>query len=298
MKSAIVIGASGFLGQHVLRALKAHGYMVYAVVHRRPVDADDALLIEGGINSINSKLIDQVKPELIFHCARPSFPKLRRFGRKISASAAYRYNKRLIRNLQGSVEKPLLIFSSGSLLYGNSGNPHPENAPLEPISYARQYHRGEIPMAALAASGDYPVCLFRLPWLLGPASWFKWFYLDPAKQKKAIPTFGGMDNLMEIIDIRDAVSIMLHYARTGATGIINIPGSSTIKQGEFAAQVSETFEVPVKNYEELFPGGLEKEAIEAFTSNITLSSKHLEKIRNFSFTPIATTLQNIKSGNW
>jgi nucleoside-diphosphate-sugar epimerase len=295
VKSAILIGASGFLGQHMMGALRAEGYEVHAVVHRsNPAQAGDAL-IHGGIKAVDHKLVDRIKPELIIHCARPSYPRLRRLGRSISAYLASRLNQNLLTQLQKTSCRPLLVFSSGSLVYGNSGSPHEEKLTANPVSYARQYYRGEKPFTRAVRDASYPVLLFRLPWLLGKGSWFKWFYLDPLLKKQSIPVFQSGENIMEIIDVRDAVKLMLQFAGDGKNGVVNIPGSARISQQSFADKVSEISGASQKQYNEVFDGKMEKEAVDAFTSNILLNSSHQEDLEKIDYIPLGDSLREIIS---
>lgn len=216
----------------------------------------------------------------------------------IAGMMARKYNRKLIAEMKASDSKPLLVFSSGSLLYGNSGSAHKEDQKLAPISYARQYYRGEIPFMKCIEKGDYPISLFRLPWLLGPASWFAWFYLGPMERQKAIPLFGAGENIMEIIDIRDAAELMIRHAEAGHTGTINIPGASAVSQMEFCRMVCGLFDVECLDHHKIFSSRLEKEALEAFESNILLESRYEGKITDFSHRDVKASLKEIKDGTW
>jgi nucleoside-diphosphate-sugar epimerase len=278
----------------MLAALQEEGFTVHALVHRsKPYGSTDHLIF-GGINALDHKLIDQIQPKLIIHCARPTLPRLRRLGRFLSARYAARLNRKLLDQLKKTSCRPLLVFSSGSLVYGNSSIPHEEKLSVDPISYARQYYRGEMPYTRAVEDGSYPLLMFRLPWLLGAGSWFKWFYLDAIQSNQAVPLFSAGDNIMEIIDVRDAVRLMIYFSNQGKTGIINIPGSIRMTQRSFADQVSSAYKVPQKQYEEVFAGKLEKEAIDAFTSNILLKSLFEEEMERFDLTTLEDSLRDIR----
>lgn len=290
MKRVVLIGASGFLGSHVLKELKLQGIEVFAVQNKSPLDENEVQLIRGGIRALTKKRIDEIQPDVILHCARPSMPRFRQLGRKMAAAKAYLNNKWLIRQLQESESKPKLLFASGSLMYGNSDHSHNEDSPLHPISYARQYFRGEMPLVNAIRDGSYPIAMLRFPWLLGDGSWFKWFYAENAKKHHAIPGFGDMQNKMEIIDIEDAAKLMLRYANANLNGIFNV-FNKPVTQAEFLRLVSKNLKLPIKDHSEIFPRGLEKESIEAFTSNIILSTKYPKILDAYSFSPIQETLK-------
>jgi len=298
MKRAIIIGASGFLGKHLFKELKNNDLEVFAVEHSKRLKIDDNYKISGGIRALHSNLIDEIHPDLIFHCARPSLPKFKRTGRILAAQIAKRNNKFLLSQLRNSSSKPLLLFASGSLMYGNSSDAHTEKSPLNPISYARQYHTGEKPILQSFAGDQYPTCMFRLPWLLGAGSWFKWFYLDPINKQKIIPETVPADNLMEIVDVRDAAELMVKYGQAGIKGIYNIPSEKPMTSGAFNKLVSEIYNVIPNKIEKVFPSGLEKEALEAFSSNISLKTGFREILDDYTYRPIAESLKDIKDLNW
>ena len=201
----------------------------------------------------------------------------------LAALMASANNKYLLRQLKGSSKQPLLLFASGSLMYGNSHSAHNENSPLKPISYARQYYKGEIPIHCAANDDTYPVCFIRMPWLLGPGSWFNWFFLDNLKKANAIPAFWNQDNFMEILDVRDAATLMVQYAELNLKGTYNLPGAERMKQVEFINLISEVFELPAKPYTELYRHKIEHAVIEAFTSNILIETNYPEVIKNYKF---------------
>jgi len=296
MKRLLLIGGSGYLGRHLLKELNNGEVEVFSLVNKRPIPNNNKTnIIKGGLASIDADLIDKIAPDTIFHCARPVIPKFKKWGRKVAAQIAAKHNRNLIKNLNDSTTKPLLVFASGSLMYGNSPEPSDEKVPLNPISYARQYYKGELPILKALEEVQNPIMLLRLPWLLGNGSWFKWFYLQWIKQSGVIPAFGDRKNMMEIIDIRDVARLMVKYAtEIASSGIYNLPSSKAIKQQVFLDVTAEVFDTEVKDYTEVISGKIEKEAFEAFTSNIVLSTTHRKVLDEFQYTPLKTTLTDIR----
>ncbi len=295
MKKALVTGGTGYLGNHVIEALRNDGYEIFAIRHKSDFTNTKGInVLEGGLAAIDQKLINYLQPDMIFHLARPVLPRFRRWGRVMAAWQAAWLNRHLIAELRKTDMRPPLVFASGSLMYGNSSTPHDENAVRNPISYARQYVKGEMPIVDGLEKEIYPISIIRLPWLLGDGSWFRWFYLKNIHEKKAIPTFGDLANMMEIVDVSDAAKFMIRIAEANQPGIYNLPSGSAISQKDFAELIATVFSVEQLDYKFLI-GNIEKEAFEAFTSNIMLKTIHTEIISQLVYTPIAKALERIKN---
>ena len=296
MNTAILIGGTGFLGSHLLNVLLRNNEDVYVVEYRKKVEnVKESRIISGGIKALNSGMINNIRPDVIFHCARPTVTKLQRAGRKIAAYKAEMLNKRLLNELKKSNVQPNLVFASGSLMYGNSKEAHNEHSELNPISFARQYFKGEKPLMSACLRNDYPVQILRFPWILGDGSWFKWFYMHVMKKYRAIPSFGDMKNTMQFIDVHDAAELMRLYAiEAKAPGFYNVFSDQILRQEDFVNLLSKIFRLPVKNHEEIFTKPLEKEALEAFASNIILDTNHPDILKKYTFKPLHESLDSLK----
>lgn len=295
MGNVIIIGSTGFLGTAVTRELIVNGFKVYATKNKRPILQEAGLtVIEGGIKCLTTNKLNEIGPEAIFHCARPVFPGLRRWGRMIAALQAKYYNRFLLSQIAATRDKPVLIFASGSLVYGNNPLPHSEDSLLNPISYARQYHHGESPVLKAIQQKKSKVIMMRFPWLLGNGSWFSWFYLKTLQEQKLVPLFGDGGNRMSLISVIDAAQLMVHYymLNTGS-GIYNVFSPLVKTQKSFAEVVASHYGGAVTEYRNLFPGGLENAALEAFTSNILLQSNHPELLNNHAFQGLDQILNEI-----
>jgi len=295
MEKVLVIGGSGFAGRHLVAELKFKGIEIYAIEHHHALaETEKIRIVRGGIKAVDRKLIDAIRPDVVFHLARPTFPRLRKAGRILAARYAARLNRRLIKELEHAINPPTLVFASGSLMYGPSPEPATEDQPLRPFSFARQYIPGEMPVLEALRKSRISVKIIRFPWLLGQGSWFEWFYLKTMREKHAIPLFGKGDNQMEIIDVQDAVKLMLRYADDQVgKGVYNILSSGAITQLDFVSKLNLLTGYPVKDHRELFSGKIEKEAVEAFTSTIVLATKYPEIPAGFHYTPLHESLKRI-----
>jgi len=291
MRTVMIIGGSGYLGNSVLQALLTEYDVVYATQHKTPVLIHEKIqVIKGGLNGVSSELLARIKPSCIFHCGRPTFSGFRYLGRKLAAQKAYGLNKKLIHDIKKSNIETKLIFASGSLAYGNSPQPHDEFAKLNPISYSRQYIKGELPVLNEKGTHKFKVLVLRFPWLLGNASWFKWFYLQNIQKSGEIPLFGKGNNYMSLIDVKDASALMTKYAEVvDQTGVYNIFSPVQIMQKEFAEIVARVFKAEIVPYSKIYPK-LETAALEAFQSNIILETRHPSVLNAFKFTNPEETL--------
>ena len=278
--------------------LLENGFEVFAIEHRTPVSARPGLsIIKGGIKAIDKDLIRSVRPDCLFHLGRPTFPRLRRTGRTLAAWYAARLNRRLISTLEQSSQPVKLVFASGSLMYGSSELPCFEDAPLNPESYARQYYPGEAPVLNALKAGRLPVMVLRFPWLLGKGSWFDWFYIRTMQNYRIVPLFGKGDNMMDLLDIRDAAAITARIiSETNLTGVCNMVTAGHTTQLEFASMLSGISGLPVRDHRQAFKKDIEKEAYQAFTSNILLATRYELPAPGHRYIPMEETLKELLTG--
>lgn len=291
----LLIGGSGFLGKQILQVcLSGSNNEVIAIENKTKIAPAPGLqIVSGGLNNVSQDFLNYVNPDIIIHSARPAFPKLKRLGRILSSYHAAALNNKLIKNLIKSKRRPPLIFASGTLCYGNNAQIAYEDALSNPISFARDYFRGEMPVLRHLKNSNYPIKILRFPWLLGNGSWFKWFYLNSIAQNASIPSFGTGQNKMAILDVRDAAKLTLaHIDQAPFNRIYNIFGQSAIRQIEFNNTIAEVMKCDIKP----FHGSLEKAAIEAFYSSIEPGSLYPELLQSHSFISLKQSLEDIKAG--
>jgi len=248
------------------------------LVHKLVPEAlpPEARVIRGGV--ADSRFEDR---EVVFHCAR-----LRGNGRWGRLWAAWRgklANEVIVRRLG----QARLVYASGSLMYGDCGDaPVFEDAPLRPTSYAREYVIAERPFL------NARVTMFRPGWILGPGSWFDWFYLQPAEQNGTVPLYGSGNNLMSIIHREDCAAAMIHVAQHGNTGVYHPPSIAVMTQREFAKHLASELRLPIR---EVSLAGKERAMREAYECSINLQSRHTELWKNFvpRFRDLRTALQDV-----
>jgi nucleoside-diphosphate-sugar epimerase len=296
MRNVVLIGGSGYLGSNVLNSLLKRDLKIYTIINKTNVASSDKnVIVEGGINALTVKFLERVKPEVIYHCGRPTYSHLKSIGRRLAAKKAFHLNSRLLKNIKKGSPDSRLVFASGSLGYGSSDTIIDETAQLNPISYSRQYIAGEYPVIKATEDIELNVLLLRFPWLLGNGSWYKWFYLNNIKESGHIPVFGEGRNIMSIIDLRDAAALMVKYGESSLEkGIFNIFSPEQISQLEFVHKIMDIHGCNVVPYEKIYPK-LEKAAREAFLSNIELGTLFGDILNEYSFTSVDDALKRLKS---
>ncbi len=262
-RHALVLGASGFLGEAVIRQL--NGWRLTILVHRRVPQGlpKDTRVLRGQLGGVTLK----EKPDVVLHCARLRGPG--KWGRYLAACRGNVANRRILRRLSGTP----LVYASGSLMYGDCGEqPVLEDSPLRPVSYARQYAIAERPL--LRAD----VMMFRPGWILGPGSWLEWFYLQPAERLGVVPVYGAGKNLMSIVHRDDCAAAMIRVASHNQTGVYHPPSLPVMTQREFVEQLAAELGLPVQ---EKCLDRSETAIQEAFQVSLNLQSRHTELWRNF-----------------
>ena len=271
----IVTGGAGFIGSALLDELfKTSDIDIFAVTHKTPLAERHQQIkqLSGGLSALTLDKIQNLQPDVVFHLARPTFPTLRFFGRWLAGFQGGYLNKRLLNNLRKGAPRCKLVYLSGSLMYGEGrqGEKHLESAPLNPISYARQYVRTEAPIVSSLSDYNNQHLVIRVPWVLGNGSWFNWVYGTHHKKHGSIPFFGKGDNSMQFILLENLArhTIKLSQDLT-AIGIRNIFGSATLTQYEFANQIATQLNCELDSSTVSFETAIQ----EAFRSNIELGTE-------------------------
>jgi nucleoside-diphosphate-sugar epimerase len=295
MQNVVLIGGSGFLGSFLLQELLKEDFFIYAVKNKSEIPLNQKIkIIKGGIKALDSDKLQKIKPEYIFHCARPTLSRFKKLGRKVAALKAYSLNKNLLKQIKKSGVQTKLVFASGSLAYGNSKGKIDEQTPLKPISYSRDYIKGENPITKDKGNKNLTILTLRLPWMIGNDSWFKWFYKNNLNESGQIPLFGSGNNIMSLIDAEDAAQLLLSYAkRAHHSRVYNVFSPFQLTQKAFVNQVQQVMGGEIVDYNKIYPK-LEKAALEAFRSDIQLSTNYPEILGDYSFTSIEETLEKLK----
>lgn len=202
-------------------------------------------LVVGSLETFDPDWLDSFRPDVVLHMAR--LPGRGRIGRSLAARRGRRANVRLLAHLVQRLPNVHLVYVSGTLMYGDRGEDDcDESTPLRPGSFAREYARAEEPWVRGQNSADLGITIVRPPWVIGPGSWFRNFYLRPAALRGAVPVYGPGSNWMSLLDVEDCAGAILHLAEGAPGRVFNLfaPGQH-VRQRDFSDEVARVLGCPV-----------------------------------------------------
>jgi nucleoside-diphosphate-sugar epimerase len=181
-KNIWILGGTGFIGKALVKYLSnSENFLLHLLVHKNiPYKFLEPFSVyTGSLENFDFLWMEKYPPDIIFHLARLGGSNA--ISRRISSGKGEKANLRLIQFLLKLKTTPVIVYVSGSLMYGNQKNESPadENSTLNPISYARYYYRAEEPWLKAQHSGQLNIRFARPGWILGQDSWFRIFYREP-----------------------------------------------------------------------------------------------------------------------
>lgn len=276
-KKALVLGGSGFLGRFLIDELFTKDYEITALAHSKAIEESDKNInvFRASLEDFNWNALKKNLPDVIFHAARMSGKNKR--ARLKAARKNAEANERLLNWLKSLKNPPLLVYVSGTLVYGSHGRkPVDENTSPAPISFQREYFVAEKPILRTMLKNELPIMIMRPAWILGPGSWFRAFYLNYMREKNRVPVYGNGKNLMSFIHAADVAGKMIHASEKGQAGTIyNLFNGAAISQQKFAEMLSDYSGMEIKKVPEWWLKlRYDKALAEAFTFSLNVGTIH------------------------
>jgi nucleoside-diphosphate-sugar epimerase len=243
---ALVLGASGFIGEALVRALVGAGIRTTCLVHRRPSPISEAHPLHGSIDSFGWQALERDPPDVLFHLAR--IPRRHRFDAPLVRLRNRTANARLLHWLASAPRPPLALFVGGTLAYGSHGERAvTEETPLAPVSFSRDYHAAEIPWLRARRAGDASILIARPAWVLGRGSWFGAYFRRPMVEQRSVPLYGDGDNWMSLVHLDDCAGLLVHLARRAPPmTVMNLATGPTLRQGELSERLARLTGLPIR----------------------------------------------------
>jgi nucleoside-diphosphate-sugar epimerase len=277
VRNVWILGGTGFIGGALVKYLSADkSNRLHLVLHKTTIPGKFE-----GMNTFITSLadidpfwFDRYPPDVVFHLARPAGSN--RFTRRIRSRYGEKANRRLGGILAGLSNSPVIVYVSGSLVYGTrlKDNPALEDSDPAPVSYAKFYLRNELPWMDAQRVGLLDVRIARPGWIVGPASWFLMYFWQPYLLTGRVPCYGDGSQLMPVIHIDDCAAMIDTIARYGQKGRnLNIFAGEVITQRDFCSILSELLNTAT----ELIPYGTirwkyGRTTAEALTASISMKT--------------------------
>lgn len=286
IKRVFVTGATGYIGSALLHLFTEQNLRISCLVHQSPLSIDDSNIDQYRCDLLEFdwKALKEFQPDVIYHFAR--IPGKNKAERKASALRNARANEKLIARLESLGNPPLLVFGSGTLVYGDQGEKWTDEATeLNPVSFQREYVVAEHPILTAMEKKELPIMIVRPPWIYGDGSWFEWFFWNHMQKKQSVPQFGNGLNFMSLIHIADCAGLIHHIAKHGESGqVYNITGHTPIRQHQFAMLLQNLSGLPLKKYSQLRLWlQFDRAAREALTFSLKSATRHQPILNSYKY---------------
>jgi GDP-4-dehydro-6-deoxy-D-mannose reductase len=305
VQRAIVTGATGFLGQHLVAELRRHGVQVTALARRSSLQEQPWLIPMGNApwSSVRlARIIDAVCPDVIFHLAGGAVgspPDL--IASNVGVTIA------LMRALQHMAARPLLVCCGSAAEYGAAivdGVPVDERiacAPLTPYGTAKLAQTKAV--LQFSETTGVPVLVNRIFNMIGPGMPSYLALADFAQQIARMPGCGGvlrtgdLHVFRDFIDVRHVATAFRLLANSSeARGIVNICTGEATELGELVGILigmsGKTVTTEIRA-EKLRPGELK-----AITGSSSLLANFGVSLPNTNYPDVVASVWNDARSRW
>ncbi|MFA6128302.1 MAG: NAD(P)-dependent oxidoreductase [Bacteroidales bacterium] len=274
-----ILGGTGFIGRSLVNYLSADpSNKLHLLVHKNIAyrNLEKFNVFAGSLDTFDLTWFNRYKPDVVFHLARMAGSGPVR--RQVAAKRGQEANERLLGFFQSMEHPPVVVYVSGSLMYGNQegGTAADEWSPLNPVAFARNYIRAELPWTKSAGLPGSRIKIVRPGWIVGPVSWFRIFFWHHYISTGKVPVYGDGCQLMSMIQIED-LGEMIGRVPDMEPSVMNLFAGAPVAQSEFSNKMaailgSTTEYIPFNQIRRKY-GTAEAEAL---TSSIPLTTLYRE----------------------
>lgn len=223
-----VSGASGFVGQHVLTALRDRGARAVAAMHTRPVTSSYHRVVSFDINAIDDPYDVFDAPDVLIHLAWSGLPD---YGSSHHLDAELPAQRRMLTRLIESGLTRLLVAGT-CFEYGLGEGVRCETDPAAP---ANPYAIAKDELRRFLEQQPVELTWARLFYLYGPGQAASSLYAQIAAGGRVDMTSG--DQVRDFLPIEEAATLLVRLAidHPGA-GVVNVCSGRPVKVRDMAAR--------------------------------------------------------------
>ncbi|MCX6556714.1 MAG: NAD-dependent epimerase/dehydratase family protein [Candidatus Aminicenantes bacterium] len=245
----LVTGASGFIGSHLIRALKTEGFEVRALVHKTPLaETPGVSSVVGDIQDAEALAKAMANVDIVFHLAAA-------VGSVVSKAQAYREinvngTRAVLVTARKSGVKRVVHFSSigvlGAIAAGEIADE--EYPPAPRTLYDRTKFAAE-EAACLAAADGIDVVIVRPGWVYGPGDRRTFKFINAVCCRRFALVAGAKARQTPVY-IDDLIAGVLLAAQKGQTGMIyHLAGDEILTAAEMTRIVATACGVPCPHFQ-------------------------------------------------
>jgi nucleoside-diphosphate-sugar epimerase len=241
---AFVTGASGFIGSHLVRALKVKGWDVLAFVHKTPLDEIPGVeAVAGDIRDVAALEKGLAGVDVVFHLAAAvgsvitdphEFREINIDGTKAVLTAAQRVGA-------GRIVHFSTIGVLGAVKAGDTAS---EDYPPAPRTLYDKTKFAAEAAAQLAAANGLDVVIIRPGWVYGPGDRRTFKFISAVCRRKFALVAGapGRQTPVYIDDLLAGILLVAAKGRSGA--VYHLAGNEILSADEMARAVAAACGVP------------------------------------------------------
>ncbi len=243
MKRLLITGASGFVGEHLLKRA-SHVFETHAMYFRNTPPDVECFTHRFDLSKYEAipSFLDELKPDIIIHTAAISKPDVCENNKEL----ALKINTEATREFASWSEenRARFIFTSTDMVFdGRKGN-YKESDSVNPLSfYAETKVRAEELITGTHANAV--VARLALVYGLGISTQKSFFehLLSNAKRRK--PTSLFYDQFRTPILVNNLAAALVELAEHDFTGILHLSGGERISRYDFGVKTCEIFGLPL-----------------------------------------------------